>query len=96
MGMLGKLPIDVNDMNIDLMSMSGHKIYGPKGIGTLYVQLCPVVLRSGTLPHFLCVGTVTAAEQASHKMSFGLQWISGLSSNVSVNDILRLYIARTC
>jgi cysteine desulfurase len=66
----GKIPIDVEKSNIDLMSISGHKIYGPKGIGCLFtrrkprVKLTPIIngggqergLRSGTLPTHLCVG----------------------------------------
>lgn len=66
----GKLDIDVHAMNIDALSISGHKLYGPKGIGILYVstdarlKMQPLFdgggqekeLRSGTLPTPLCIG----------------------------------------
>jgi cysteine desulfurase len=79
---VGKIPLDVEAMNIDLMSISGHKIYGPKGIGALYVRRRPRVrlvalingggqergFRSGTLPTPLCVGLGEAAEIAMKEM----------------------------
>jgi len=78
----GKIALDVETMHIDLMSISGHKLYGPKGIGVLYVRrrprvrLLPLIdgggqergLRSGTLPTPLCVGLGRAAAIAVQEM----------------------------
>lgn len=72
----GKLPIDVSDMGVDLMSICAHKMYGPKGIGALYVRKSPDVvvhqqihgggherkMRSGTLATHQIVGFAKAAE----------------------------------
>jgi cysteine desulfurase len=94
--MLGKLPIDVNSMNIDLMSLSSHKIYGPKGVGALYVRRRPRVrleplfsgggqergLRSGTLPTVLCAGFGAACELAAREMEFDTAWVSYLSDKL--------------
>jgi len=79
---VGKIPLDVNKMNIDLMSISGHKIYGPKGIGALYSRRKPRVrlealqsgggqergLRSGTVPTPLAVGLGEACKIAKEEM----------------------------
>lgn len=80
---VGKIPIDVNKMNVDLMSISGHKIYGPKGIGACYVRRRPRVridpiisgggqergLRSGTIAPPLVIGFGEAARICNEEMN---------------------------
>jgi len=81
---IGKIPLDVEAMNIDLMSMTAHKVYGPKGVGALYVrrrkprvQLAPQLhgggqernLRSGTLCIPQIVGIAKAVEVALREES---------------------------
>jgi cysteine desulfurase len=81
---VGKIPVDVNDMGIDLMSFSAHKIYGPKGVGALYVRkkgprvrIAPQIdggghergMRSGTLPVPLIAGFGKACELCEQEMA---------------------------
>ncbi len=79
---IGKIPMNFNNMCVDLASISAHKMYGPKGVGALYVRrrprarLLPIFqgggqergLRSGTIPAALCVGFGSAAEIALGEM----------------------------
>ena len=79
----GKVPLDVNAMQVDLMSLSAHKLYGPKGVGALYVRRRPRArlmaemdgggqergMRSGTLPTPLCVGFGEACALAEAEMT---------------------------
>jgi cysteine desulfurase len=78
---VGKLPIDVESMCIDLLALTAHKTYGPKGVGALYVRRRPPVglrpilfgggqelgLRSGTLPTHQIVGMGAAFEIAARE-----------------------------
>jgi cysteine desulfurase len=76
----GRVPLDVAALGVDLMSLSAHKLYGPKGIGALYVRrglrLAPLLaggsqergLRPGTLPTPLCVGFGTACALTQAEM----------------------------
>lgn len=93
---VGKIPIDVKAMKIDLLSISGHKIYGPKGIGALYVGKRPRVrvdaiingggqergMRSGTLAAPLVVGLGAACEIAQREMARDYAHTSALSKRL--------------
>ncbi|KAI8541977.1 hypothetical protein RHMOL_Rhmol08G0103100 [Rhododendron molle] len=81
---VGKIPIDVEKMNVSLMSISGHKIYGPKGVGALYMRRRPRIrvepqmngggqergIRSGTVPTPLVVGMGAACDVAMKEMEY--------------------------
>ena len=80
---VGKVPLDVHAQGVDLLSLSGHKLYGPKGVGALYVRRRPRVrllplfsgggqergLRAGTLPTPLVVGLGEACRLARQEMA---------------------------
>jgi len=104
----GKIPIDVNEMNIDLLSISGHKIYGPKGIGALFIRRKPRVrikplfsgggqergIRSGTIPTQLVVGLGKAAELASKEMNENYDHIKNLSDKFfnAISEIPHIFL----
>ncbi len=88
---VGKIAVDVEDMNIDLLSISGHKLYGPKGVGALFVRRKPRVrvlaqmngggqergMRSGTLSPALCAGLGEACAIAEKEMAADNERITG-------------------
>lgn len=102
--MAGKLPINVDELNIDLASISSHKMYGPKGMGALYVRRRPRVrlealfsgggqergLRSGTLAPALCVGMGSAAKICLEDMEFDTKWITYLSNKLKTGILSRI------
>ena len=90
---VGKIPINVEEMNIDLLSMTAHKFYGPKGIGALYVRrkkprvrLSPIMfggghergMRSGTLNVPGIVGFAKALELSVEEMASEAERLTGL------------------
>lgn len=93
---VGKIPINVDELNVDLLSISGHKIYGPKGIGALYARRKPRVrieplqsgggqernIRSGTVPTPLAVGLGAACEVSAHEMKDDLTHVTNLSNRL--------------
>lgn len=93
---VGKIPLDVNSMSIDLLSLSGHKIYGPKGVGAIYVRRRPRVrlhplqsgggqergIRSGTIPTPLVVGLGEACRVALAEMERDGEHVRRLSERL--------------
>ena len=103
---VGKIPLNVHDSPIDLLSLSAHKLYGPKGIGALYVRrsgglplrLSPLFdggghergLRSGTLPVPLAVGLGKAAELAAEARATESERLSRLRDHLQNGVMTRL------
>ena len=104
----GKIDIDLEKMKVDLMSFSAHKIYGPKGIGALYVRRKPRVrleaqihggghergLRSGTLPTHQIVGMGEAFRIAKEEMNKDYEKILQLRNRLwnGVKDMEEVYL----
>ncbi|MDU9401927.1 IscS subfamily cysteine desulfurase [Pseudomonas sp. zfem004] len=104
----GKVEIDVQKLKVDLMSFSAHKVYGPKGIGALYVSRKPRVrleaiihggghergMRSGTLPTHQIVGMGEAFAIAKQEMASENARIKALSDRFfkQVSDLEELYV----
>jgi cysteine desulfurase len=104
----GKLPIDITQLPIDLMSLASHKTYGPKGIGALYVRRKPRVrleaqmhggghergLRSGTLPTHQIVGMGEAFRIAAAEMGTEIERIRMLQHKLlaGLQDIEQVFI----
>jgi len=104
----GKIPIDVNAMNVDLLSLSAHKVYGPKGIGALYVRRKPRVrieaqihggghergMRSGTLATHQIVGMGEAFRIAREEMPAEAERLRALRDRLlnGLQDIEEVYV----
>ncbi len=104
----GKVAIDVNGMNIDLLSLSAHKIYGPKGIGALYVRRRPRIrieaqmhggghergMRSGTLPTHQIAGMGEAFRIAKAEMASENERIGRLRNRLlnGLRDIEQVFV----
>jgi cysteine desulfurase len=104
----GKVPIDLQALKVDLMSFSAHKIYGPKGIGALYVRRKPRVrleaqmhggghergMRSGTLATHQIVGMGEAFRLAGEEMGAENERVQGLRNRLwtGISDMEEVYL----
>ena len=98
---VGKTPIDVKKLHIDLLTLSSHKMYGPKGVGALYVRkgvkLIPIVhggghekgLRSSTLNVPGIVGLGKACELAKERMNDDMKYLRNLRDKL-IKNILKI------
>jgi cysteine desulfurase len=105
---VGKVPIDLQQMKVDLMSFSAHKIYGPKGIGALYVRRKPRVrleaqmhggghergMRSGTLATHQIVGMGEAFRIAAEEMAVENERLLGLRQRLweGIKEMEEVYL----
>ncbi|QIM68963.1 IscS subfamily cysteine desulfurase [Basfia succiniciproducens] len=105
---VGKLPINLAELPVDLMSMSGHKLYGPKGIGALYVRRKPRVrleaiihggghergMRSGTLAVHQIVGMGEAYRICKEEMAEEMAYVTKLRDRLynGLKDIEETYV----
>lgn len=105
---LGKLPVDMEQLPVDLFSISAHKMYGPKGIGALYVRRKPRVrieaqihggghergMRSGTLPTHQIVGLGAAAAVAKARLDADYQHAKTLRERflAGISDIEQVHV----
>ena len=104
----GKIPIDLSSLNVDLMSFSAHKIYGPKGIGALYIRRRPRIrlqplfhgggqergIRAGTLPTHQIVGMGEAFKIANEQMEIDYQRLLNFRSILwnGLKDMEEIYV----
>jgi cysteine desulfurase len=104
----GKLPIDMQLLKVDLMSFSAHKIYGPKGIGALYVRRKPRIrleaqmhggghergMRSGTLPTHQIVGMGEAFRIAKEEMAQDLEHVTKMRDRLlaGIKDMEQVFV----
>jgi cysteine desulfurase len=91
---VGKIPVDVNRLNVDLMALSGHKIYGPKGIGALYIRkgtdIVPLLyggrqeggIRHGTENVPAIVGLGKACEIAGRECAVQMDYLKNLRDHL--------------
>lgn len=103
---VGHIPVDVQDMNVDMLSISAHKFHGPKGVGVLYCRKGIVLQnlinggaqernkRAGTENMPAIVGMAKAMEDAVSKLDANAEYISGLRDRIidGVQDIERMRI----